>query len=92
MEKSFDFHDEPHVPPPASAPSYEEAMKCSTVPIDQLKTYPNLVEMQSAPTAQMPMPVTTQQPLATAQQITPQSYVQSKSVQYAEEVIKSLIV
>lgn len=61
MEKSSNFQDDQYVPPPASAPTYEEAMKCSAIPPNDVMTYPNLVEMQSAAAAEMVIP--TQMPL-----------------------------
>lgn len=78
MEKAPDFQNDQHVPPAANAPSYEEAMKCSTVPLDEMITYPNLVEMQSDVSSQPP--ITMQQPLQQMIPLTTQmpSYIQSK--------------
>lgn len=87
MEKVPNFQDDQHVPPPASAPSYDEAMKCSQIPLDQMASYPKLVDMQPAATpmpmpTQMPMPMPTQMPMAMPQpmqQMVPSSIQQMPS-------------
>lgn len=60
MEKAPDFH----VGHLASAPSYEEAMKCPSISPGQMSSYPHLVQDPVvSPQTAMGMPMATSQPL-----------------------------
>lgn len=88
MEKDANGQYDQYVPPPASAPSYDEAMKCAPNPYNPMTSYPNLGGMESAALSQTVMPMPTQMPVAMPQPLmqqmappaTPQmpSYVQSR--------------